>query len=141
MDNLRKAAVYIDNTIARLITETDGFAGFTEKIESDYESHPRYRGEGSNQARFGADPYHGSNNEFRLHRQEEESKQNYFHRLKAMLLPFEKVLLFGPGEMKKELRNHLLEQPAFRKKSIQVQNSDHQTDGQLLETARDFFCA
>ena len=81
MNEARKVALYLDQTKARFIALRDGFASFAETIESPWESHPRYRGEGSNQARFGADPYHGSNNEFRLHRQEEASKNTYFRQL------------------------------------------------------------
>lgn len=139
MESPKKAAVYIDQTEARLITGKDGFASFVAKVESDYESHPRYRGEGSNQARFGTDPYHGSNNEFGKNRQEEELRKKYFHQLHDMLLPYDEILLFGPGQTKKELHNHLQEQSAFRDKNLHLQNSDHRTDNQVLETAREFF--
>jgi hypothetical protein len=139
MEERKKAALFIDQTVARLITEHNGFADFTAKTESHYESHPRYRGEGSDQARFGTNPYYGSNNEYGKNRQEEDIMKKYFHRLEEMLLPFDEIMLFGPGQVKKELHNYLEEQAAFRGKKIQVQNSDHQTERQLLETAGSFF--
>jgi hypothetical protein len=139
METNKKTAVFIDQTKARLIHWEEGLATFAETLESEYESHPRYRGEGSNQARFGADPYHGSNNEYGKNRQEEEIKKAYFHHLVDALLPYDEILLFGPGETKKELHNHLQEQSAFRDKTIHVQNSDHRTDNQLLEAVRQFF--
>jgi hypothetical protein len=139
MEKRIKAALFIDQIVARLITEHNGFADFTAQTESHYESHPRYQGEGSNQARFGRDPYHGSNNEYSENRQEEEIMKKYFHQLEEMLLPYDEIMLFGPGQVKKELHNYLEEQAAFRGKKIHVQNSDHQTERQLLETAGSFF--
>ena len=138
MKTTPKAAIFIDESEARLITGVNGFARFSGNLESDHQSHPCYRGEGSNQARFGTDPYHGSNNEYRMHRKEEEEKHQYFDRISDLLQPFDEILLFGPGEAKKELKNHLKELRAFKPKNIQIQNSDHQTDKQLLEIARAF---
>lgn len=132
-------AVFIDQTEARLIRETGGIPAFSGTVESDFESHPRYRGEGSNQARFGRDPYHGSNNEYHENRLEAEIRKRYFHELEKELLPFDEILLFGPGEARKEFHNYLLEQPSFRKKKIHIQASDWLTDNQLLEAAGLFF--
>lgn len=135
----KKAAVFLDQTKARFIHLKNGFATFAGVIESDYEPHPRYGGEGSNQARFGRNPYQGSNNEFRKHRQEREEQKTYFRRLSEELQAFDDILLFGPGETKKELFNHLGNEYSFRQKSIHVQNSDYLSDNQLLEMVRDFY--
>ncbi len=134
-----KTAVFIDSAKARLISWKDGKAEFTETLESNLESHPRYRGEGSNQARFGTDPYHGSNNEYGKNMQEQQDKKSYYSLLRDKLLPFDDILLFGGGQTKKELHNYLQEQSAFRNKNLYVENSDHITDNQQLEMVRHFF--
>lgn len=139
MQDRKKAAVYLDNSGALFIAEKNGFAVFSESLESGYESHPRHQGEGSNQARFGRDPYHGSNNEYRIHLQEIEHKNRYFDKLEKALQVYDDILLFGPGLTKKELYHHLLNQRAFHSKVLQVQNSNHLSEKQLLETARTFF--
>jgi hypothetical protein len=134
-----KTAMFLDGSKARIIHWKDGQASFSETLESEFESHPRYRGEGSNQARFGTDPYHGSNNEYGKNKQEQELKKSYYHRLKDRLLPYQEILLFGAGQAKKEMFKYLQSQSAFRDKKIFVKNSDHITDNQLLETVREFF--
>ena len=139
MKNHHKMAVFMDHSRARFIFFENGLASFTGTLESGRSSHSRVAGEGSNQTRFGSDPYYGSNNEYGKNRQEEDIMKKYFHRLEEMLLPFDEIMLFGPGQVKKELHNYLEEQAAFRGKKIQVQNSDHQTERQLLETAGSFF--
>jgi hypothetical protein len=138
MQERNKVAVFIDQTGARLITLKNGFPAFTGRIQSHYESHPRYRGEGSNQARFGSDPYHGSNNEFHHNRKEEEQKKTWFKLLEEKLLPYQEILFIGPGEIKKEMHNYLLEQKEFQQRLILHQNSEKLSERQLLETARFF---
>jgi hypothetical protein len=134
-----KMAVFIDHTSARLISCEDGVAQFTETIESGKESHVRHKGEGSNQARFGSYPYQVSNNEYSTNMQEQEIRRTYFHKVQQKLLPFDEILLFGAGQAKKEMHNYLMEQGAFRNKTINLQNSDYLTDNQLLEMVRNYF--
>lgn len=139
MEESRKVAVFLDEAKAQFIFIKDGFTRIGDTIKNDFETHPRHRGEGSNQARFGTDPYHGSNNEFRMHRKEEEAKKAYFKKIAEMLRQYDEILLFGPGDMKKELRNKQLKEPEFQPKIIHVQNSDYVSDKQILEAAREFF--
>lgn len=139
MKTTKQLAVFIDHTQARFIGMDNSKASFLQTLESDRESHPRYRGESSNQARFGTNPYQGSNNEYSKHMQEQESRKMYFHHIKDNLQQFDDILLFGPGQAKKELHNYLNDQSAFREKTIHVQNSDYITDNQLLETVNKYF--
>jgi hypothetical protein len=134
-------AVFLDYSKARFISVNNGIPVFSDIIESDFEPHPRHRGEGSNQARFDRDPYHGSNNEFRNHRLEEELRKRYFLRLSQALQKTDEILLFGPGEVKKEFFHHLKEQSPFRDKHIHVQNCDYLSDNQLLELVRYFYAS
>lgn len=139
MKTTKQLAVFIDHTQARFIGMDNSKASFLQTLESDRESHPRYRGESSNQARFGSDPYHGSNNEYSKNMQEQESIKMYYHHIKDQLQQYDEILLFGPGQAKKELHNYLIDQSAFREKTIHVQNSDYITDNQLLETVNKYF--
>ena len=139
MEESRKVAVFLDEAKAQFIFIKDGFARIGDTIKNDFEAHPRHRGEGSNQARFGTDPYHGSNNEFRKHRQEKAARMTFFKELTEILKGFDEILLFGPGETKKELRNQLHEQQVFKGKIIDVQTSDYLSDKQLLELVREYF--
>jgi hypothetical protein len=139
MEEPKKVAVFLDEAKAQFIFLREGFAALGDTIKNQFDAHPRHRGEGSNQARFGTDPYHGSNNEFRKHRQEEAARKAFFQELTAILKGFDEILLFGPGEAKKELRNQLHEQQVFQGKIIHLQNSDYLSDKQLLELVREYF--
>jgi hypothetical protein len=134
-----KMAVFIDHAKAQFITFENGIAKFDESIESGKETHPRERGQGSNQTRFGTDPYQGSNNEYSKNMQSCELMKVYFHQIKNKLTPYQDILLFGAGQAKKELHNYLVEQSAFRDKNINLQNSDYLTENQLLENVRNYF--
>lgn len=131
--------MFIDQTKADLIRYEDGTATFMESVISDYGGRDRFEGEGSNETRFGSDPYHGSNNEYKKHRIEENDLKAYFKFLAEKLSGFDMILLFGPGEGKKQFSNHISELHAFRDKQIFVESSDKLTDNQLLEFVRNFF--
>jgi hypothetical protein len=139
MEQKPRAAVFIDQEMARLITLKEGFAAFSGSIQSNIDLHPRYHGEGSNQTRFGTDPYHGSNNEYHKNKQEAELKKAYFSHLEEVLLPYSAILLIGPGEMKKEFCNYLLNQKKFQDRKIELHSIEHKSDKQLLELARVYF--
>jgi hypothetical protein len=134
-----RIAVFLDHSKARLITCDNSHAEFRELIESTWESHPRIRGEGSNQARFGTNPYYGSNNEYSLNMQKQELKRMYFKEIKARLLAYNQILLFGGGPAKREMLHFLGEDHSFKNKSIYIENADYLTDNQLLETVRNYF--
>jgi hypothetical protein len=132
-------AVFLDHLQAKLLTCEKGIAQFSATVESGKESHPREQGEVSNQARFGANPYQGSNNEYRTHNQERQLKLSYFQQLADKLQDVDDILLLGAGQAKREFYNHLQKINGFKHKKIQVMNSDYVTDNQILETVRNYF--
>lgn len=139
MKTHEKIAVFMDHSKARLISCENGVAHFTEIIESGRASHQRNGGEGSNQTRFGSEPYFASNDEYSRHNQEKELKRTYFQHLKDRLKSYEEILLFGAGTAKKEMLHYLHDQNGFPRKKIHVENSDYLTDNQLLEIVRNYF--
>jgi len=134
-----KIAVFIDYAKARFISCDDSHAQFVDVIESGKEPRHRYEGEVSNQARFGTNPYHGSNNEYSLNMQKHEIKRMYFKNIKERLLASNEILLFGGGPAKREMLHFLEEDHSFKNKTIYLENADYLTDNQLLETACNYF--
>lgn len=132
-------AVFMDHSRARFIFFENGLASFTGTLESGRSSHSRVAGEGSNQTRFGSDPYYGSNNEYSKNMHEQELRRVFFHDIKERLAPYDEILIFGAGVAKKEMLHYLSEQNGFKHKTISVENSDYLTDNQLLETVRNYF--
>lgn len=139
MNHSVKMAVFLDHLQARLMTCEKGIAQFSDTVESGKESHPREQGEVSNQARFGANPYQGSNNEYRTHMQERQLKLSYFQHIADKLQHGDDILLIGAGQAKREFYNYLQKMNGFTHKKIHVMNSDYKTDPQILETVRNFF--
>jgi hypothetical protein len=139
MKKEEKIAVFMDYSQARFIICNGGVAHFSDTLESGWESHPRERGEGSDHARFGSNPYQGSNNEYSKNMQEQQYTKDYYRQVKERLSPYNEILLFGGGQAKKEMHHFLLKQNAFKGKTIYVETSDYLTDNQLLETVSNYF--
>ena len=139
METVKKIGVFMDHTKAVLIRYENGAAGFLETVLSEYGGKDRYEGEGSDETRFTSDPYHMSNNEFKKHRIEENDLHDYYKRLASYLEGYDELLLFGPGEAKKQFKNFVEQQHAFKNKMMHVASSDKLTDNQLLEFVREYF--
>ncbi|MCX7743931.1 MAG: hypothetical protein N2167_05125 [Flavobacteriales bacterium] len=139
MATVKKIGVFMDHSKAELIRYENGAAGFIETILSEHGGRDRYEGEGSDETRFSSDPYHGSNNEFKKHRIEENDLHAYYKNLSKELEHYDEILLFGPGEAKKEFKNYVEQMHAFQNKRLHVENSDKLTENQLLEFVREYF--
>lgn len=139
METVKKIGVFMDHSKAELIRYENGAAGFLETVLSEHGGRDRYEGEGSNETRFTSDPYHMSNNEFKKHRIEENDLHDYYKRLASHLEGYDELLLFGPGEAKKQFKNFAEQLQVFQNKVLHVETSDKLTDNQLLEFVREYF--
>lgn len=139
METTKKIGVFMDHSKAELIRYENGAAGFWETILSEHGGRDRYEGEGSDQTRFTSNPYHTSNNEFKKNRMEENDLQAYYKSLAEKLEGFDEILLFGPGEAKKQFKNYAEQLHAFQNKALHVETSDKLTSNQLLEFVRVYF--
>ncbi|MBE2247342.1 MAG: hypothetical protein IAE67_08795 [Candidatus Competibacteraceae bacterium] len=135
----KRIAVFLDQTEARLISIQEGVAAFEDVVESPYTGQRREPGEGSDDTRFTNSFSSFSNNEFSKNRIMENELNSYYKQLESRLESYDEILLFGPGQAKKELRNRMDEMVAYRKKEIRVENCDRMTDNQLLEFVRNQF--
>ena len=136
---MKTAGVFLDQSKAEIISFEGGVAAFMESVISDYGGRERFDGEGNDDTRFTSDPYHGSNNEFKKHRIEENELKAYFKFLAEKLNGFDRILLFGPGEGKKQFSNYVADLNTFKGKQIFVESSDKMTTNQLLEFVREYY--
>lgn len=139
METTKKIGVFIDYSKAELIRYENGAAGFWETVLSDYGEKERYEGEGSDETRFTSNPYHVSNNEFKKNRIIENNLQSYYKTLIEKLKSFDEILLFGPGEAKKQFKNFAEQLQEFKHKIWHIESSDKLTDNQLLEFGREYY--
>ena len=63
----------------------------------------------------------------------------YFKALSHLLLPFDEILLFGPGQSQEQFQHHLQDDIEFKNKRITNHTSDGLTDPQRIAKVRDFF--
>jgi molybdopterin converting factor small subunit len=135
----KQIGIWLDHSKAHFIGHHDGSAFLIETIDSPYERIKRDEGEGSDNARFGANPQFSSNNENRKNNTAQNELNEYFKTLESKLDDYDEILLFGPTTAKEQLYNRLSENKSFSAKTIIVQSSDKMTDNQLLAFVRDFY--
>ena len=63
----------------------------------------------------------------------------YFKALSNLLIRYDEILLFGPGQSQEQFQNHLRNDVQFKSKQISIDSSDQLTDPQRIARVRDFF--
>jgi stalled ribosome rescue protein Dom34 len=63
----------------------------------------------------------------------------YFKALSTMLIPYDDILLFGPGQSQEQFQRHLKEDTQFNNKQISIDSSDQLTDPQMIAKVREYF--
>lgn len=108
-----------------------------ERIESDIERRVRLSG-GS---RTGKTPYGpqeisvDSKQEDRIKRQ----LRKYYKKILQRINDADKILIFGPGEAKTELRNEIEKSKALAAKTKKIEPADKMTEKQIAAKVRNFF--
>lgn len=130
------AGLWIDHRKAIVVSITD--EGETlEKIESDIERKVRLSG-GSRTAKTPYGPQQVSvdgKQEERIKRQLREYYQVIIRRIKDA----NKILIFGPGEAKTELKKEIEKSRELVLKKITVEAADKMTERQIAAKVRQFF--
>ena len=78
-------------------------------------------------------------NEHSMSNAKKTEQQKYFKALSQLLVPFDEILLFGPGQAQEQFQHHLQDEVEFRNKRIMIHSSDQLTDPQRIAKVRDFF--
>lgn len=115
------AGVWMDHHNAIFITEADGTYTIKDKVV--------------------AGEYHGDKGEHAYNNAEKTDNRKYYKTIAQHLLPFDEVLIFGPGKAQEELLNFLHEDQHFKNKKITLDTAGQVTDNQMIAKVRDFFSA
>lgn len=83
----------------------------------------------------------GGGSEHSMNNAKQTDTAKYFKTVSASLLPYDEILLFGPGKSQEQFHNFLKEDAQFNTKKITVDSADHLTDPQMIAKVRDFFKA
>ena len=96
-------------------------------------------GEYSIRDKVRASEVHGRGSEHTMSNAKRTEQLKYFKTLSNLLLPFDEILLFGPGQSQEQFQNHLQDDIGFRSKRITIQSSDQMTSPERIAKVRDFF--
>ena len=83
--------------------------------------------------------HQGSGSEHSMNNSKQTESLKYFKTLSTQLMPYDEILLFGPGKSQEQFQHHLKEDVQFNSKEISIDSSDHLTDPQMIARVRDFF--
>jgi hypothetical protein len=112
MKDLKYLGIWMDHSVAHLI---DLDAPIPHRsIRSKFTAHVR------------EEVLHKGENH--MHHKEQQMHEAYYKDLSQAILPYNRVLLFGPTDAKKELHNFLNHDLHFKDIAIEVESADKMTD-------------
>lgn len=116
------AGVWLDNHQAMIITSPETNSGeysILDKVQA-----------------IGAQ---GGGSEHSMNNAKKTEHLKYFKALSNLLIHYDEILLFGPGQSQEQFQNHLQDDAQFKSKQITIDSSDQLTDPQRIAKVRDFF--
>jgi stalled ribosome rescue protein Dom34 len=119
----RFAGVWLDNQQAMIITSGP------ETAADEYSILDKVQATG----------IQGGGSEHSMNNAKKTGHLKYFKALSNLLLRYDEILLFGPGQSQEQFQNHLQDDAQFKSKQITIDSSDQMTDPQRIAKVRDFF--
>jgi stalled ribosome rescue protein Dom34 len=83
--------------------------------------------------------HQGSGSEHSMNNSKQTESLKYFKSLSTQLMPYDEILLFGPGKSQEQFQHHLKKDVQFNSKQISIDSSGDLTDPQMIAMVRDFF--
>ena len=74
-----------------------------------------------------------------MHNQTKQTLEKLYDKLRAQLLKYEHVLLFGPTNAKVELHNYLNKDLRFKNIKIDIESADNITDNEQVAFVKKYF--
>jgi hypothetical protein len=118
--------IWIDHKKAVIVSASAGRVT-TEIVESDVRAHPRYSGQQDGGGEKKYEERHGQ----RLDR--------YYDEVIRQLMEPDRLLIFGPGEAKLELKERLSRSKAHAERTIDIETTDKLTDPQIVAKVKAHF--
>ena len=81
----------------------------------------------------------GGGSEHSMNNAKQTGHLKYFKAISHLLMPYDEILLFGPGQSQEQFQHHLQDDVQFKSKQITIDSSDQLTDPQRIAKVRDFF--
>lgn len=81
----------------------------------------------------------GGGSEHSMNNGKQSEHLKYFKAISKLLMPYDEILLFGPGQSQEQFKHHLQDDVQFKTTQITVDSSDQLTDPQRIAKVREFF--
>ncbi len=117
------AGVWLDNSSAVIISKTAGNNNSEYAIQDKVKA-PENQSGGS---------------EHTINNAKQTGNIKYYKSVSALLLPYDEILIFGPGKAQEQFKNYLHEDAQFKNKQISIDSGEHLTDPQMIAKVREFF--
>lgn len=117
------AGVWMDNHNAMVISRPESSTGEDYAIQNKVKSKEYRGGKGE----------HGSNNA------DQANSQHFYKDVANLLLPFDEILIFGPGQAQEEFHNFLKGDMHFNNKKIIIDTAERMSDPQMIAKVRTQF--
>jgi stalled ribosome rescue protein Dom34 len=117
------AGVWLDNTKALIITDT------SEGDTSEYTILDKVKAREA----FGGGSEHSMNNA------KQSDLVKYYKTVSNLLLDYDEILVFGPGQSQEQFQHHLQQDAQFKSKKITIDSAEQLTDPQMIARVREHF--
>jgi stalled ribosome rescue protein Dom34 len=117
------AGVWLDNEKAMIITNSNANEGGEYAILDKVKSKE----------------VHGGGSEHSMNNAKQSDTLKYFKSLSGLLLNYDELLVFGPGQSQEQFQNFLKEDTQFNNKQITIDSDERLTDPQMIAKVREFF--
>ncbi len=131
----KQTGIWLDHKKATIITLDSG-SNKLRTIESDIVTRERIDGETKKFGRFG-DQF--LSQEKHKERRIKEQTSNFLKSLLSEIKDMDELVLFGPGNMKKELEKRILDDSKLAPKLKKVVSSDSMTENQMIAWVKNFY--
>ncbi|HDZ40647.1 MAG TPA: hypothetical protein ENH59_03070 [Bacteroidetes bacterium] len=129
----KNVGVWLDKEKAYVIS-VNGGKHRIEKVESNVESRVRYQGETKSYSRIGGAFFNPSKKKTK---REKHQLNHYLTDLSVKLSDAENILIFGPADVKKELRKVLIKRKD--KPAIRLEPAEQMTENQMVARVKEHF--
>ena len=132
----KNIGIWIDTKQAVIIKLSENLDHSIKKIESNIETRERVDGESSKYGRFG--------NQYLTYEKNRKNRKNeqtniYMKTLIKEVQNCEKVVLFGPANMKKVFEKEIKKHLQISDKLVGVSNAESLSDNQIVAWVKDYY--
>ena len=127
--------IWVDHRKATIVTLSDGKESI-RVIRSDVKGHFRMKGGARSSTPYGPQDIASEKN---VDRKYQKYLHHYYQKIVDAVQRADKILIFGPGEAKNELKKEMMRTKALAKKIVGVEPEDKMRDRQIVAKVKDFF--